>query len=332
MSVWTDASDLGSSLISGIMFAFGVHRHAYVKERVMPSGNGGAASQPPYSNTGVIETFQGESWISVDWFSGFVKSDNTINDWPDSTLLAEALETQYGADVKPASRQGFAGQAQGSVFWGKRHDGTFRELGGAAAARYCADVHAVSKLVRPSRIDLAYTFRTAEYEPGLAQSYFEMGPQNSTGVGPARKRVIYSTHGGGSTLYMGSASSETRIRLYDKQSEQHGEPDYERLWRAEIQFRGGTAKRVWDAIRSAKEPLRAMGAILQEQFQRENILLAHRISDGQIDVAPAPRNDASAFAKLRWLEAQVAPTVRTLKRLGYEDDIRAIFGLTNDAT
>jgi DNA relaxase NicK len=296
----------------------------------MSSDTSTTHTEPRAGNTGVIETFEGERWVSIDWFSGFVASDNSMNDWPDSTLLTEALETQYGADMKPASRQGFTGYQQGGVFWGKRHDGTFRELSGAAAARYCANVGRVSRLVRPSRIDIAYTFRTAQYEPGIAQQYYEMGPQNSTGRGPARKRVIYQTHGGGSTLYMGSASSETRVRLYDKYAEQHWSADHEYLWRAEVQFRGATARRVWDAIHPSPEPYRAMGAILQNEFQRENILLAHRISDSAVTVEPAQRTDKHAFDKLRWLENQVAPTVRTLKKLGYDQELREIFGLTSE--
>jgi hypothetical protein len=73
-----------------------------------------------------------------------------------------------------------------------------------------------------------------------------------------------------------------------------------------------------------------MGAIVQNEFQRENILLSHRISDSAVTVEPAQRTDKHAFDKLAWLENQVAPTVRTLKKLGYEQELREIFGLTSE--
>jgi hypothetical protein len=74
-----------------------------------------------------------------------------------------------------------------------------------------------------------------------------------------------------------------------------------------------------------------MGAILKEQFNRENVLLAHGFDDCDIDLAPAQRNDSHAVQKLQWLEEQVSPTVRRLKKLGYEQEIREIFGLTDEA-
>jgi hypothetical protein len=73
-----------------------------------------------------------------------------------------------------------------------------------------------------------------------------------------------------------------------------------------------------------------MAAILQNEFWRENILLSHRLSDSAVTVEPAQRTDKHAIDKLSWLESQVAPTVRTLKKLGYEQELREIFGLTSE--
>jgi hypothetical protein len=214
------------------------------------------------------------------------------------------------------------------VFWGIRPDGSFREMGGAAARAYTeSGFHEIS-LVKATRLDIAYTFRTEEYNPTIAKEIFEDGPQNKTGTGPPRKRTFYENSDGGSTVYIGAPSSEVRMRIYDKYAEREYSDAYARCWRVELQLRGEKARMVWLAYHSAPHKPGYLVDIIQGQCEREGVLHDYIVGGYAVDLPPTPANNKRVIERLYWLEKQVSPTVRELRGMGYGDEVLQALGLT----
>jgi DNA relaxase NicK len=238
-----------------------------------------------------------------------------------------AIETQEGFVVKPSARNGYEGSRCGSVFWGLRHDGSFRECGGRAARAYAESDLAETQLINCTRLDIAYSWRTDEYEKDIAKQIYEQGPTTNKKAGHPRKRTFYENSDGGQTVYIGAPSSEVRMRIYDKYAEQRYNDEFTNVWRCELQLRGEKARAVWSAYHSATHRAGFLADIVAGQCEREDILADYIIGGRPIDLPSREPNNKRVHERLQWLEKQVAPTVHELCKMGYAEEIERIFRL-----
>lgn len=276
-----------------------------------------AFPKPRSGNTGVNSSAVQESWVGIDWITAFCGKDWSDNIWPDFDTLDALASDQLGAREEAWAKQGFLGTKHGCVAAGERSDGTLREVTGGTANRYCEMVADSYHLLRPSRLDIAFTFRLRAHRRALASSYYATGSSSRGGRCRPRGRSLYTSTEGGETLYIGSATSDTRIRLYDKDAEQKGKEPYERCWRFELQLRRGAAQTVWAAYHNSQDRSRTLRGFCKAQCEREAILgFIDWDSDG-IKLAAPERPAPELERRLEWLSKQVAPTVRDLTAQGY---------------
>jgi hypothetical protein len=290
----------------------------------------GPVGLPWSGNTRVNSLVVEEAWAGIDWFTGFCSKEWEGDVWFDLSRLQDLAESEHGARERPWGKQGFVGRSRGRVSAGEREDGTLREVSGPPAHRYCEMVEEDYHLVRPSRLDIAFTFRLQAYQPDLARSYYGTGSSSPGGACRPRQRRFFSNQQGGETLYIGSTSSDGMLRLYDKQEEQKGQGLYERCWRLEFQARRGKAWVLWNAINSSTDRERTIRGVLAGECEREGIL---GFIDWNSDVVKlgAPDKPAQHLERrLEWLERQVRPTVRELKEEGYGAAVLRSLGLDPD--
>jgi len=288
---------------------------------------GSNGTQPPSTNRGVNPSPAAAASVHVDWFAGSYEMEGLMAAYPDMAAIYDAIDTQEGHLVKPAQRNGYEGSRCGSVFWGLRQDGSFRELGGRAARAYVESDERGIYQIRATRLDIAYNWRTEAYEPGIAKDIYDAGPTTGGSAGKPRKRTFYENSDGGSTVYIGSPSSEVRMRIYDKFAEQRYDEQSANNWRCELQLRGEAARNVWSAYISATHRAGFLADIVAGQCKRENILHDYIIGGTPVDLPPREPNNKRILERLAWLETQVAPTVHELSKMGYADEIVRMFRL-----
>jgi hypothetical protein len=198
------------------------------------------------------------------------------------------------------------------------------ELGGAAALALA--VQLLASGVRFSRADGYYDDRVRHAEPGTVADAFRRGDV-LTHIRHLVEICGFVTAGpdgvavpSGATTYVGSAKSETRLRVYDKAAES-GRPDAGIRW--EVQLRGGHAARFVAGAVAAGEDLGAyvLACIRgladfrdrsgQERGDRAPLLAwwAAIVGDAERVLLSGPAKVDSLEKRGAWLSRQAAPTL-----------------------
>jgi len=136
-----------------------------------------------------------------------------------------------------------------------------------------------------------------------------------------RKIHLYAGSDGGDTVYLGSPSSDTRGRLYNK-DKQSGDKAYERAWRYEVVYRNANAASVYRYINTTDNEVSAviLSEVLDWYSKRGVIVLDVAFHGGHtIELPKPPSTDVER--KLRWIRNQVIPTIRKLAELGYAEEL-----------
>lgn len=137
---------------------------------------------------------------------------------------------------------------------------------------------------------------------------------------------VLVTQNGGDTLYLGARSSGRFMRIYDKKRESKLE---ENRWRAELELKSDMAHITTQAILSSKgnwpqmiqsQVLSGLAAwgVSVEDLERQYPL---------VSAGTKPKSDVER--QLLWLSKQVGPTVETLLKHGYVDEVLAALGLVS---
>jgi hypothetical protein len=204
---------------------------------------------------------------------------------------------------------GFSGSSCGGVALGRRGGEIVVQVTSRAAGEHFEALTALGG--RPSRLDLALTciLPAGQFHPPR-EAY--TAPSRQSGKGRRTDaRILMLTKGGGSTCYVGAASSEIRMRVYDKGAEEGSHPPGQR-WRWEVQARRTRA--VVRAQALAAAPLRqsavasqVLGHVSALGLRAPGCNLEHSHHCGV-----HPTSDAADT--LRWLERGVQPAVSRLLR------------------
>src|SRR3982750_3078630 len=154
----------------------------------------------------------------IDWLSITLTKDKPNASWWHHCLFMHitGLRT-LGYDLKERSMLGYQGWACGNCFIGEREDDYFCQMTGyhaneAFELAYRDDAHV-------SRIDVQVTVKYAVMDYNVAREAYDASMASNELLPSKRRRKIYIICGsdGGDTLYVGAASSETRVRLYNKE-------------------------------------------------------------------------------------------------------------------
>jgi DNA relaxase NicK len=120
----------------------------------------------------------------------------------------------------------------------------------------------------------------------------------------------YASNGKYQTVYIGSRSSDTYVRIYDKFAES-AEERYRGTVRFEAEIKGKKSKALWAYLETQNQPgLRILQLLLQILEQRG--LDVSDVDIARADVVLPKAEPLREDVSLRWLAGQVAPTVKRL--------------------
>lgn len=264
----------------------------------------------------------------LDWFSATLHAGHPMSGQLYDTAMAY-LEVQHdaGNTAKEAVLLGYKGVICGKSFVGEREDGLLlRATGGASGgfyeACYLEDMHV-------SRLDLAVTVWIKNptthigREARLDAAYHRLtNPKEGK-----RKISSVDSEDGGYTLYIGSKSSEHFCRLYDKGAEA-GNDYYAGSWRYEIELHNDSATQAARYILANSLQMETVVAsTVRQYYTARGVKVPWYTADELNALRPLRLLESDDSRSLRWLAAQVKPTVARLRARGYTSSVLEALGL-----
>lgn len=261
-------------------------------------------------------------YSGVDWISGTLGRDE-IDDqtWIWDCLHALEDVQRLGNTYKRRSLLGFDGWESGGCFVGSNDTMHYAQFAG----KYANDAYHMLEhpKVHISRVDLQLTvqYDTELLKEGRYQYARAIHHNKSLPEHRQRKIHLYAGSDGGDTVYVGSPSSDTRGRVYNK-AKQSGDAAYERSWRYEVVYRNQNAASVFRRITDKNTEITSVIYTEVAAWYRERGIIILDLGDNTgeaIKPPKSPRTDVER--KLRWIRNQVVPTIRKLAELGYAEEV-----------
>lgn len=216
-----------------------------------------------------------------------------------SYLREDGKVMQYRGKRGPHTFFGSANQ-NGKAHWMLR-------VSGELADEALANSYGIA--ARCTRLDLQVTVPAPDgfFMPNV---YDALNDEDAMWTGRRKNVSMIQSGDGLDTLYVGSRTSETFIRIYIKPNAD-GEPAYVRF---EVEFKGDTADSFWQAIRDGQITRRQiLAGILTGLPETKNGLLSFfREPLGTNRALPPVKRVQSENSTLDWLQVQVEPAIYRL--------------------
>lgn len=267
----------------------------------------------------------------LDWLSATCASELSIcAEVYDAAMRFLEGQQREGNTAKEARLLGYTGVICGRCFIGDNPQGVFVRSTSSISTAYYEHIYVPQMHV--SRLDLQVTIWPSEslYHLGKqarddAAIYRKLHPKEGK-----RKITTIDDEDGGYTLYIGSKSSEHFCRLYNKGAES-GETFYEGAWRYEIELHNDAATQVARYLATNMDRLEPMiAATVRQYFRSRGVRCPWNASDELSALQPAARIETDNARTLRWLAAQVRPSVQRLVSAGLSISVLEALGLPED--
>lgn len=258
----------------------------------------------------------------IDWLSCTLhKEAYGYQEWRGNALHALELVAKEGYELKRRGLLGYEGLSCGNCFVGENDHGSFAQFTGEKAD--WAFGYVMHPSAHFSRVDVQTSVKYREYQANIGKRAYRDSIRANEALPAGRKRKIWIIVGsdGGDTVYIGSASSDQRCRIYNKER-QSDDIRYTRAWRYEVVFRNELAT-------SFAKNLSA-SVISRADYCLETCVAwcttrgvdIQAFGSGTGVVLPLQRTlPTDVERKLNWLAHQVRPTVEYLCKLGFRDTI-----------
>jgi DNA relaxase NicK len=264
----------------------------------------------------------------IDYISLTMLNDNpAVEAW---TYAANAYLQELSAslgEINASKRLGYEGNAIGGSFVGRRPRDTIAIYSGERAKTafdrlYRRDTHV-------SRLDVQVSFRFNVTTNNVAQVARNSVERANRSISGARQRnaTLMEDLRGGATCYVGTRTSEQFARIYNKDAES-GQPEYERVWRYEVQLKNKLAVKCAEQIASQTYTSSNHALVFVKQWLSHRGVRTPWKADAEL--LPLPKVDkpnTQVEQKLDWLRTQVRPTLRGLLKYGLRDAILEALGL-----
>lgn len=216
-------------------------------------------------------------------------------------------------DRKPFKFQGATGSMWGSVRAASRVNGEGKKLWTIlmVTGNQSQEAFKVALKVRDvkfTRVDTYIDVKMREQVLGLPRKLYDTYRGNN--------KITLIESGTGDTFYCGSRESEAFIRIYDKSSE-YGE-DLGRVWRIEVEYKRGLAQGVANYL--AEYGIAGIEELIWSEMRTKDLPVPAIPS--KVNIVRGMITVSSSEMKLNWLGRQVEPTVRFLRRLGLESEVK----------
>lgn len=267
----------------------------------------------------------------IDWLSATLPAEHSLAA-PTYSAAFDLMQhiADEGNRAKPAVRLGYKGVQCGKLFVGDSQQGLFILASGSAAI--LAYEHLYHTEMHISRIDLQVTQWNCPLGDDTGIKSELQAIKHKKTVGRKANRQIRHTgdDSGGYTLYIGSRTSESFMRLYNKDKESKDEY-YRTAWRYEVELHNAAATAAAISLQSQKSTLEASITATVSAYCRERGLLVNWPIDQRLNVIrPIPKDEADDVRSIAWLTSQVRPTVQRLIRAGMQVDVLVALGIAED--
>lgn len=268
----------------------------------------------------------------IDYFAmTLTKGANNAASWQSACRDAIYLLSQHGNTIREGTFRGYDGHWCGGAFAGHREADAYIHVPGSWAARlwgplYRDDAHY-------SRLDLQATVRFAQEDNDYGNKALSIAVASNLQRPRAQQRKItqWSDADGGYTLYIGSRTSNHYCRLYNKAAASE-EECYAKCWRFEVELHNESATKAAQYIfNGSKSQSRAAASTVWQYYRDRGVQPPYSREGEDNAVLPVARPQTDLERKLKWLETQVAPTVRLLLEHAPRDIVLAAIGIADAA-
>jgi len=245
----------------------------------------------------------------LDWITCTAKRDGSAGQLWD--VGARILSDNEAVGYVPTRWQahGYRGWSSEGVRLGGRTDGSLLSL----SSLKCREnwYQALTAAEHCSRVDLCVDVHLNFEVPSLTRDCYESLFHVPPGAGRPAKRTLITDSDGGSTLYVGSRTSDRFARLYDKGIEQAAFRAG-KWWRFELEVKGNSSQRIADRLLSAaNHRVQCLSTVASYFQQRAALVIPHNPVPVICNEERAPTTDAR---RLLWLSRQVRSTVQELQK------------------
>lgn len=230
-----------------------------------------------------------------------------------------------GHDIEPFTWNGYTGRKQGKLAIGQRQDGMMVRCSGARSRLLGNLLKEKNVNGKTTRIDFQTTAKVTT-DPGRYLSKVRGAVESSTGKESGRKArntAAYKTIGSDSGLAIGSRSSESYFRIYNKSLEQRGkvEPG---LIRFENECKGKRARVAWNMFRASATPYYLSCSIVKAELQNFGVDTDFLATGERVEF-PSSWEPTNTEKQLNWLQFHVRPTVlQLIDKIGRDAVIDAL--------
>lgn len=258
--------------------------------------------------------------MGIDAFTATSRDDAASTLMEKVGWQAVHQEERLGNIKHEVNYHGYKGARAGSAMCGVNTDGqVLIQLTGSTSDFWCRPL--ANAKIHVTRIDLQATFHVKRPSQnfGLDAITKCVDARKTEGGKHWPKPLFINAYGQGDTVYMGSRQSQKYGRLYDK-GRQTSEKELRDCWRAEIEYKGETAERVWASmVHAAFAPLHAY-SIVWTQYN-DWLMPLPTFKGADVFIAGNGRNDTDLERKLAWVKTQVYPTMQYLSDNGYHEPL-----------
>lgn len=261
-------------------------------------------------------------YSGVDWISATLGREEIDSEvWLNDCLKVLSMIQREGNAYRARKLLGFDGWECGGSFVGSNETMHYAQFAGHHAdMAYMFCNHAK---VHISRVDLQVTIQYSEELQKEGRLLYAHAVRHNKGLPEYRRRKInlFAGSDGADTVYIGAPSSGTRARIYNKQL-QSGDIRYDRAWRYEVVYRNEYALPVFRHIVNTPNPATAIIIPEVVSYFITRGVAVRGLGDWRGNAIPLPKAaPTDVERKLKWLAAQVVPTIRKLCELGYAIEV-----------
>lgn len=265
----------------------------------------------------------------IDWLT-MTLGVGAVGDqiWVNRGLMCLDDVVREGYELQYSNLLGYEGVKAGGCFVGSRQDTHMIQMSGRFADMFFTDLYRYDAHI--SRLDVQVSVKFKKMPKGIAkEAYRDAMAENQTiPIGRRRKIWLIVGSDGGDTCYIGSASSDARARIYNKEV-QSEDPMYMRTWRYEVCLRNGQATSVSRDYATTSAPrVQFCCNFVAYWLEKRGVKTPWLFDEDYTPVPPVKTLPTDIERKLNWLKHQVSPTVEYLLTVMDKETILQLLGLS----
>jgi len=264
----------------------------------------------------------------VDWLTLTLPRNAPRADlWYLTCVSALHLVETEGNKPKERKLLGYYGRSVGGCFVGERQQDYMAQFSSHHADAVFSNIYRSDAHV--SRIDIRADVTYPVMPLDIARKGYRDAIRANNELPLSRRRKLYLLVGsdGGDTLYLGSPTSESRGRLYNKEVQSKHDL-FMRTWRYEVILRNNRAVRAAEILFSRGESYSgaALG-IVATWYASRGVSVRGWGGGEEIPINLARTISTDIDTRLEWLRRQVAPALRYLEEAGYTNELAEALGI-----